>query len=58
MVTSWTALKNFATTRSVSIHWIDDAGFYYIRAFDGILEVQCDLNKSNRNDDLLDFENK
>lgn len=56
MQVSWTALKQFAVARSLSIQWIDNGQVYYLAAVDGPFTLECTLNKSNANDDLVDFE--
>ncbi len=56
MIVSWTAFKEFVTTRSLSIQWVDDGGIYFLRAFDSAFSLECNLDKVNQNPDLLDFE--
>ena len=55
-VISWTALKSFADTRNLLVQWVEDENFYFLAAIDGSLQLECTLNKNNRNNDLQDFE--
>jgi hypothetical protein len=57
MIVDWLIFKDFVTSRSLSIQWIDDGQTYFMKAFDSYFSLECNLNKSNLNDYLTDFEN-
>lgn len=55
--TNWTSLKSFATSRSVSIQYVDFNGNYYLAAMDNFFAVQTLISKEDsENEDLIDFE--
>lgn len=57
MKVSWSVLKSFVDSRSLSIQWIDIEGAYWMKAFDGRFEMSCVLSKEDpANVDLIAFE--
>lgn len=57
MKVSWELFKDFVSTRSLSIQWLDLGTKYWMKAFDGNFELECELSKSPSDvTDLEDFE--
>ena len=56
MQTTWSVLKSFATSRSLSIQWVDLGTQYWMAAYDGPFNMECILNKDGGSDQI-DFEN-
>lgn len=54
---TWTSFKSFIEDRSVPIQYIDADDNYYLKAFDGIFQVDCLLNKLIQIDEVSEFEN-
>lgn len=55
--TDWSTLKSFATSRGVSIQYVQTPDTYYIFAIDGPAEVACQITiESSANTDQSDFE--
>lgn len=56
MATSlWSSVKSFASSRNLSIQWIDVGDFYYLKAIDGLFAIETMLPKDG-GDDQADFE--
>src|SRR6185295_1353325 len=53
---NWTVFKTFVTTRNLSIQWIDADGNYYLKAFDGIFQLDTILNKTSNTAETTEFE--
>lgn len=56
MQVNWSIIKEFITSRSLSIQWIDINGNYYLKAIDGAFDLDCILNKSLNLEEIQDFE--
>lgn len=55
---TWTQLKGFVTSRSLSIQWVDVSTHYELRASDGFFSFRHYMDKTpSDTTDLLDFEN-
>lgn len=58
MKVQWTDFKAFAAAKGLSIQWIEDSKFYYLKAFDGAFSVECEIDKNpSDSTDLTDFVN-
>lgn len=59
MKVSWDSLKNFVTTQSLYVQWVDLGQEYYIKASDGSFNLECSLDKNSPPDttELDDFVN-
>lgn len=58
MKVSWTIFKGFVQSRLLSIQWLDLTNKYWMKAFDGLFELECELLKDpSDTTELLDFEN-
>lgn len=55
MQVEWVILKNFATTKQLSIQFLDLGDAYELRAFDGVFELSCNLPKDG-GASVIDFE--
>lgn len=54
---TWAVLKDFATSRKLSIQYVDFDDNYHLRAFDGVFQLGMILPKSDpASDDQTDFE--
>jgi hypothetical protein len=54
--TDWAGIKNFASTRSVSIQYVDYNGNYYVSSIDGNFSVETLISQEDPNNpDLIDF---
>jgi hypothetical protein len=57
MQVAWTILKGFVSTRYISIQYLDLGDAYWLKAFDDLFELECNLPKGIDDADTLDFEN-
>lgn len=55
MQAEWSVLKGFATTKQISIQYLDLGDSYELRAFDGVFELACNLPKDGGTS-VTDFE--
>lgn len=56
MIVTWPVFKAFVDAKVLSIQWYDDGHTYIMKAIDGSFSLECNLNKSINNSDLVDFE--
>lgn len=57
MEVTWTVFKSFVSTRSLSIQYVDINDTYYMKAFDGLFQLSCNLYKlAADTTDVTDFE--
>lgn len=52
---SYYALKSFATSRELSVQWLDADNNLYLHAFDGYFHLTCTLNQSLHIEECADF---
>jgi hypothetical protein len=52
---TWAVIKSFCISRNLSIQFIDLGAYYWLKAFDGIFEVEFNLIKDS-GPDQIDFE--
>lgn len=58
MKVEWEDIKSFVVSRGVSIQYITTTNTYYLKAFDGIFFLECELDRfPTDTSDLDDFEN-
>lgn len=56
MKSQWVDFKAFVNARYLSIQYIEDANFYYLKALDSAFTLECDLDKNPTDTtDLTDF---
>lgn len=56
MQADWTVFKNFVSSRSLSIQWIDLGTAYWLKAFDAQFDLECTLDKEVQLTEVEDFE--
>lgn len=57
MKSQWSEFKAFVNARFLSIQYLEDSKFYYLKALDSAFIMQCDLDKNpSDTTELTDFE--
>lgn len=53
---TWSVFQNFVDTRNLSIQWINADGNYYLKAFDGLFQLDCILNQTLNQIETVQFQ--
>jgi hypothetical protein len=56
MNVTWPILKAFVDSKALSIQWVEQENTYFLKAIDGAFWMECQLQKNNQNNDLIEFE--